>query len=459
MKKNLSIILAGGSGERFKGELPKQFLKLSGKTIIEHTVEAFEVHPKIDEIYVVINPSYYDYMLELAERRAFRKLKKILKGGKTRQESSYIGLKAASELEFENVLIHDAVRPFVSQKMIDDVLEALLKYDAVDTAIPSPDTIIKINDDSFIEEIPNRKYLRRGQTPQGFKLSIIKKAHKLAMEENFKGATDDCSLVLRYSLSPVYVVEGSNNNIKITYPIDIYIADKIFQVKTEGLKSKEKSELKKLAKGKVFVVFGGTSGIGKKVCELLEEFGAKPYPASRRTGVDVTNYVGVEEFLRSVYEREKRIDSVIISSGILELGFVEAVDIEHIRRIFETNYIGSVYVSKASIKYLKKTKGSIVFFTSSSYTRGRAGYSIYSSSKSAIVNYAQALSDELAKYSIKVNIINPERTKTPMREKAFGKEDESTLLSAEFVAFHTINVALSEYTGHVFDIRVKDEKG
>ena len=229
MMKNLAIILAGGSGSRLKNELPKQFLKLAGKCIIEHTIEKFENHFGIDSIYIITNPLYYDKTMELIKKNSYKKIKKILKGGKTRQESSYIGISAVSD-DFENILIHDAVRPFISSDIIDNIIEKLNKYDAIDVAVPSPDTIIRIDENSIIKDIPERKYLRRGQTPQAFKLKLIKKAHELALKEGFSSATDDCSLILKYKLSDIYVVNGSDFNIKITYPIDIHMADKIFQI-------------------------------------------------------------------------------------------------------------------------------------------------------------------------------------------------------------------------------------
>jgi len=457
--KNLAIILAGGSGLRLKHETPKQFLKLAGKLIIEHTIEKFEHHPNIDSIFIVTNPLYYEKTVEIVERNTYRKVKKILKGGKTRQESSYIGISAAEDSEYENVLIHDAVRPFISKKIIDEIIEKLKNFSAIDVAIPSPDTIIKIDDENIITEIPERKYLRRGQTPQAFKLKLIKKAHDMAIKDNFLNATDDCSLILKYGLSDIYVVEGTDFNIKITYPIDIHIADKIFQVKNRTIFKLERENLASVLKGKVIVIFGGSSGIGEAIFRIARGYEAKTYSFSRKNGVDIRNYLQIERALKSVWEKEGKIDSVVVTSGILDFGFIETIDIEKIDEIATVNYLGSVYVAKASVEYLKESRGSLIFFASSSYTRGRAGYSVYSSSKAAIVNFAQAISDEFSKYKIKVNVINPERAATPMRFKTFGKEDKSTLLSSEFIAINTLNIMFKDITGQVFDIRVMDEKG
>lgn len=227
MKKNLVIILAGGTGSRIEGNLPKQFLTLAGKTILQHAIEKFETHPRIDHIFLVIHEKFLNKAEEIVRKSGHKKIVKILTGGQTRQESSRIGVTAAEPGEYENVLVHDAARPFVSKKIIDDIFAALDTYTAVNIAIPSPDTIIEISDKNLVKNIPDRKYLRRVQTPQGFKWDLIQKAHQLALEKGITNATDDCSLILTFKLADIYVVEGSPLNIKITYPLDIQIAEKI----------------------------------------------------------------------------------------------------------------------------------------------------------------------------------------------------------------------------------------
>jgi len=228
MRKNLAIILAGGEGIRLNKKTPKQFLKIADKSIIEYTIERFEFHALIDHVYIVTNPEYYDQTLKIVNMRDYKKVKKVLKAGKTRQESSRIGVFSA-ENNYENVLIHDAVRPFISNEIIENVLKELETYSAVNVAIPSNDTIIEINEKNLIKKIPDRKFLRRVQTPQAFKLSLIQRAHKLAIENNIKDATDDCFLVIKFKLSEVFVVNGSEFNIKITYPMDINIAREIIK--------------------------------------------------------------------------------------------------------------------------------------------------------------------------------------------------------------------------------------
>jgi len=234
MKKNLAIILAGGTGSRIEGELPKQFLKLTGKTILQHSIEKFENHPGIDHIFLVIHGDFLNKAKEIVRKSGHKKVVKILAGGQTRQDSSRIGITAAAPGEYENVLVHDAARPLVSKKIIDDILTALNTYSAVNIAVPSPDTIIEINDKNLVKNVPDRKYLRRVQTPQGFKWDLMQKAHGLALEKGITNATDDCSLILTFNLADIYVVAGSERNIKITYPPDLQIAEAILTIENQG---------------------------------------------------------------------------------------------------------------------------------------------------------------------------------------------------------------------------------
>ncbi len=224
--KNIAIILASGSGSRFRLTTPKQFYKIGNKTVLEYSIEAFQNHSKIDEIIVVSNPEFIDETEKLSKK--YTKVTKIVKGGQTRQQSSYNGVYSITDKN-ANILIHDAARPFVSDTIINNCIIALHQYKAVNVAIESSDTIIEVNENNIIKNIPVRKALRRCQTPQCFDINVIKLAHKLAKEDFTSTATDDCSLVIRYKIADVFVVEGSNENIKITYPEDIKIAQNILK--------------------------------------------------------------------------------------------------------------------------------------------------------------------------------------------------------------------------------------
>jgi 2-C-methyl-D-erythritol 4-phosphate cytidylyltransferase len=174
-------------------------------------------------------------------------------------------------------------------------------------------------------------------------------------------------------------------------------------------------------------------------------------------GVDVGDKESVGRALKAVADEEGRIDYVVNSAGILNKEPLAAQDYATIQQAVQTNYMGTIHVALEAYPYLKESRGQLVFFTSSSYTRGRAFYSIYSSTKAAIVNFVQAIAQEWDMFGIRVNCINPERTHTPMRTRNFGLEPEETLLKAEKVAEVTLQVLHSDFTGQVIDVKREEE--
>ena len=220
--KNVAIILAGGVGNRLNAGMPKQFIKVAGRTILEYTLSAFQSNANIHEIALVINPMYVDEAKNIVENGDFGKLAKILKGGKERYSSSLAALEEYGETDC-NLIFHDAVRPMVSQRIIDDVVKALAENVAVGVGVSTTDTIWEINNvDNSINNIPDRTLLYRAQTPQAFRADIINNAYKLALSDPEFVATDDCGVVNKYCPNTkIYIVEGDNSNIKITYKEDI----------------------------------------------------------------------------------------------------------------------------------------------------------------------------------------------------------------------------------------------
>lgn len=450
---NIAVILAGGTGIRLEKSLPKQFFKVAGKMVIEHAVEAFEKNDLIDEIAIVINNHYLFMTEDMIIKNEWKKVKRVLIGGEERYHSSLAAVKAYDDFKNANLIFHDAARPLVSQRIINDVVIAMNHYKAVDVAINSADTIIEVEDD-IIKQIPERVKMRRGQTPQAFKQEVIAKAYQLALlDENFK-ATDDCGVVKKYlPEEEIFVVNGEEVNMKLTYPEDTYLLDKLFQLRSVEIQDIKISEAS-LAE-KVMVVFGGSQGIGKSIVDLGKSNGIHVYSFSRsENNVDISNMEAVKNALENVFQIENKIDYVINTAAILHKEPLEIMKYENITDSISTNYLGMVNVALASLPYLKASKGHILFFTSSSYTRGRAFYSMYSSSKAATVNFVQAISQEWEPLGIKVNCINPERTQTPMRIKNFGNEPEETLLKPEIVALRTIQTLLSNYSGQVIDVRL-----
>lgn len=216
--KNIALILASGTGSRFGLNYPKQFVEVGGMPVIEHTILKFQNNSLIDEIILVTNSEYVEKLEALAKK--YPKVSKVIAGGKTRKESSYNGIFSIGETDC-NVLIHDGVRPLVSDEIINNCIETMTSSEAVCVAIDTTDTIFETNIDGFIKNIPNRKFLKRAQTPQCFKLSLIKKAHLLAKDDDECFVTDDCGLIRHYNLADIKTIQGSEENIKITFPKDI----------------------------------------------------------------------------------------------------------------------------------------------------------------------------------------------------------------------------------------------
>ncbi len=227
--RNIAAILAGGTGSRLGGGLPKQFIPIAGRTMIEHTVDVFEDHPMIDAIVVVMHANYIGQMEELAQKNGWSKLIAILPGGQERYDSSLAAIRACRERfsDKDNILIHDAARPMVSHRIITEVIMALDRYRAVDVAVAATDTIIGTSPDGhLLADIPDRRRLRRVQTPQGFRLSTIAQAYEEGLKHDDFAVTDDCGTVARYLPDePVYIVEGDPINLKVTYREDLILLE------------------------------------------------------------------------------------------------------------------------------------------------------------------------------------------------------------------------------------------
>ncbi len=451
MKRNIAIILAGGVGSRLGMSTPKQFFKVAGKMVVEHTVDVFERNPHIDEIAIVSNPILINDFENIVLRNKWHKVKKILKGGKERYDSSLSAIRAYDK-EDVNLIFHDAVRPLVSQRIVNDVIKALKEHRAIDVAIPSADTIIEVDGDDYITSIPDRSRLRRGQTPQAFDRQLIADAYERALKDPQFRTTDDCGVVRRYTDEPVYVVRGEESNMKLTYREDTYMLDKLFQLK--NTEPTDIAHVNDVFRDKVAVVFGGSYGIGKHVVDMLQKNGARVFSFSRsENNIDVSRRDHVAHAMNEAHELAGHIDYVICTAGVLNKEPLATMDYTTIQTAVQTNYMGTVNVALEAYPYLKQTEGKLIFFTSSSYTRGRAFYSIYSSTKAAIVNFVQAVAQEWDGDGIKINCINPERTKTPMREKNFGIEPDDSLLMPERVAEATLQTLASDCTGQVIDVR------
>lgn len=455
----MAVVLAGGTGTRVGLDIPKQLIKIAGKPIIEHTIAALQASSVIDEIIVMMTPGHLDPVRAIVRNGGYAKVTRILEGSGTRNDTTKAAIDALGA-EDCNVILHDAVRPLVSQTIIAANVEALGTYAAVDTAILSADTVIQVDEATHeMADVLPRHLLRRGQTPQSFRLSVLRAAYELAGQDPAFTATDDCTVVLRYLPEvPIAVVSGHERNMKVTEPIDVYIADKLFQLASpDQPPGRTEQEYRASLAGKTFVVFGGSYGIGGDIAELARGYGATVLSFSRSgTGTHVDRRADVAAAAAQAIEQTGRVDFVVNTAGVLPRGSLDAFSEETIFNATEVNYLGPIFIAQEFFPHLARTRGSLLLFTSSSYTRGRAGYSLYSSAKAAVVNLMQALADEWAPAGVNVNCVNPERTATPMRQQAFGDEPPATLLSSGQVAEQSLDILTSGQTGHVIDIRRED---
>ena len=228
--QNIAIILAGGSGRRVGGSIPKQFFKINGKTILEHSLNKFESLACIDEIIVVVHASWLEECRNIIVSSHFQKVRRIIAGAKERYDSVLCALENYKTTDC-NILIHDAVRPAVSPRIIQEVAENLKEYAAVNVAIPATDTIIQTDPGhTFITAIPERKYLYQVQTPQGFHLQTLRQAYAKALSDPHFITTDDCSVIHKYlPQEKIKIVKGENSNIKFTYPEDLTLLEQLLK--------------------------------------------------------------------------------------------------------------------------------------------------------------------------------------------------------------------------------------
>ncbi len=223
---NSLVIVSAGKGSRMKSDLNKQFLKIGNKEVIAHTIDKFYNNKNIDEIIIVIREDEKEFFQENIINKYGYKNIKIAFGGQERQDSVYNGLKEVDE-KSKIVLIHDGARPFVTNEIIKKSIECAKEYNCAIVGVPVKDTIKIVNEKNDVCDTPNRSTLWSIQTPQVFNYSLIMKAHKKAKDDEYYG-TDD-SMLMEYLGYDVKVVEGSYNNIKITTPEDLKIAEEILR--------------------------------------------------------------------------------------------------------------------------------------------------------------------------------------------------------------------------------------
>ena len=223
-----AIIVAAGNGSRMKAGVNKQYLYLNGKPVLAHTLRVFEECQLIDEVILVIGKQDVQICMEEVIRPyKIKKVKVLVGGGATRQESMYLGLKKVNK-KTDIVITHDGARPLVHPNTLIKCIEGTLEHKATIVAVPSKDTVKVVDENLTVKDTPDRTTLWAVQTPQTFEYNLLMRAHKQAMEDNFVG-TDDAMLVERLNF-PIKIIKGHYDNIKITTPEDLIMAESIIKV-------------------------------------------------------------------------------------------------------------------------------------------------------------------------------------------------------------------------------------
>jgi 2-C-methyl-D-erythritol 4-phosphate cytidylyltransferase len=231
------IIAAAGMSNRMGSKINKQFIVIDNKPILAQTIEKFESCKYVDEIIVVSKEQEVEYCRkEIVRKYGYRKVTNIIKGGKERQDSIYNGIMALNE-RTDIVLTHDGARPFVRMESIISGIEGALEHGACVIGVPLKDTIKVIEDNNQVHHTPNRALLWAAQTPQCFQIDLLKEGYEYAISEGILG-TDDSSLVEKKGY-PVKMIMGTYDNIKITTPEDLVVAESIVKDKTLSISGKD----------------------------------------------------------------------------------------------------------------------------------------------------------------------------------------------------------------------------
>lgn len=410
MKKTSAIILAAGVGKRMGTATPKQFLEIRGKRVVDYTIEAFK--NTVNEV-VVVTPEI---------------------GGKTRFESVKNGLKRTKG---EYIIVHDAVRPFVDEKIINQLIKNVVKYPAVGIVMPVVETIVE-EENGFLKLSPDRSKLKESQTPQAFQRKWLEKAL-----EKPKGHKSELLELIRLVGGKVKLLKGSPWYFKITYKPDIYAA--------EGYLAERK--------GRVAIVTGGTRGIGKRVAERLEDAGIKVVTVARGKEADFRTDVkdpkAVASTFKKIAKKFGRLDILVNSAGIAELAEITETTDQIWEEVLRVNLFGTFYCLREAMK-LMNNGGVIVNIASSSLAGGRKGLAAYGASKAALAHLSQVAALEGRERDVSVFTVCPVRTDTGLRRKMFPNEDRSKLADpdepAKIIAFCCIN-DLSPLSGQVFWLR------
>ncbi|MFQ6609345.1 MAG: 2-C-methyl-D-erythritol 4-phosphate cytidylyltransferase [Fidelibacterota bacterium] len=430
---NSVIILAAGQGRRFQSNIPKQFMTIDGRQMLSFSVKTFSEHPLIDEVIITTSKKDIDQV-----KIDYSGCKVIL-GGDSRQGSATNGVNALAP-GTKNVLVHDSARPFVTNELITECIKSLDNFDGA-APIQNPNDSLIIFENNQPGHVEREK-IKAVQTPQAFKVDILKAAQQSGLE-----TTDEVGLVFMYKPdAKINFFKGNSFNFKITTRMDFYLAEQLMRSKIY-LNQSDFDATNKRA-----LILGGTSGIGDAISRRLLSFGADVTVAGSE--IRIQNKNSLDRF------EDQSWDIIVHSMGVMKIGdrsiieLVENLSYSEWDEGLKINLTSAFLVAKLALKTMTNG-GHLLFIGSSSAKRGRRKFGLYSAAKAGVVNFVQSISEEFEDRQIMVNCINPSRTLTKMRS-VFTGEDPLKMLSPKRVAEIATSYCHGHLTGQVFDLRVGD---
>lgn len=423
-----AIILAGGIGQRFGNKVPKQFTTINGKTIVEITVNKFREIKECSEIIICCQEDYIDNMrIDYSDCI-------LVTGGRSRHESCIIGVNAIQSSN-EYVMIHDAVRPLVTNAIINRLLNKLKESDAVVPIIKIYDSILKIGE--TIENADRDDYCGI-HTPEAFKTAVIREVIKESEKINSKSNTEYSRAIdLGYKCT---TVESEDCNIKLTTKHDLSVIESRLASAVSNLNVEGSLQNKRA------LILGGSSGIGYAIGEQLKE-----------KGCEVDTYGSELHLENGLQLKPKKYNIIIHSVGTFSYNGQTIIKpfsqtkYEEYRYCMDLMMTSAYNVAKYALECIED--GHLIFIGSSSYNKGRDQFSIYSPPKAALNCFVEAIADEFMENGIRVNCINPSRTDTKMR-RYVNDEASIVLLKPSEVAKVVVQYCLSNVHGELRSIRV-----
>ena len=336
-------------------------------------------------------------------------------------------------------MVHDSARPFISKRIISQCIESLDEFEGAAPVMDPNDSLIKI--EKGIAGHIERNKIKAVQTPQAFRLDILKTAQKSDLH-----TTDEIGLVYMHKPDVnIHFFKGDSYNFKVTTRTDLYLAEQIMRTNHSMCKSEFD------ASGKKVLVLGGSSGIGKAIADRLADFGADVTAVGSEIKMENPDSLKIFE--------NKNWDIIVHSVGTMQVNNrsiiekIEDLNYSEWDTGVKINLTSAFLTARLALKTMIKNGGHILFIGSSSAKKGRATFGLYSAAKAGLVNFSQSLSEEFSQYNIMVNCINPSRTLTKMRT-VFTGEDNNKMLTPKRVAEISTSYCHGNFSGQVYDLRV-----